>query len=54
MVCTGVVSLLAGFLSVPPVLGLGTIVDVAILAGGLVVATARARTPRPSDSPGNP
>ena len=33
---TGIISFFIGFLSIPPILGLGTAVDVGILAGGLV------------------
>ncbi len=47
-VATGMVSLLTGALAIPPVLGLGALVDLAILAGGLVlpaVASWRARQP---------
>jgi len=47
---TGIVSALTGALAIPPVLGIGTIVDVAILAVGLAVAgvvAVRARPPLP-------
>ena len=40
---TGIVSLLTGLLSIPPVLGPGTLVDSGILVAGLAVALNRAR-----------
>jgi hypothetical protein len=41
---TGIVSLLTGQLSMPPLAGVGTAVDLAILLMGVVVALFRART----------
>ena len=38
---TGVVSFLTGLLSIPPLLGIGTAVDVAILISGLAVVAFR-------------
>jgi len=40
---TGVASLLTGLLAIPPLLGLGTAVDVAILLAGLAISVRRAR-----------
>ncbi len=40
---TGVLSLLTGFPSIPPIIGEGTAVDVTILGAGLTVALVRAR-----------
>src|SRR5437867_2675315 len=40
---TGVVSFFTGLLAIPPLLGTGTIVDVAILAAGVTIAVLRAR-----------
>jgi hypothetical protein len=40
---TGVLSLLTGFPSIPPIIGEGTAVDVTILGAGLTVALLRAR-----------
>ena len=42
--CTGIVSLLTGWLRVPPLLGVGMAVDLAILLAGIVVAVLRVRT----------
>jgi len=39
---TGIASYITGQLSIPPVLGLGTAVDMGILVAGLVVMLARA------------
>ncbi len=39
---TGIVSLLTGLLSIQPMAGTGTAVDLAILIGGLVVTLCRA------------
>ncbi len=47
---TGVVSLLTGLLSIPPVLGPGTAVDLAILAAGLAMAAYRGVRARAPDS----
>ena len=44
---TGVVSLVTGFLSIPPVFGIGTAVDSAILVAGLAVAVYRRAGARP-------
>jgi len=41
---TGIISFFIGFLSIPPILGLGSLVDGAILTGGLAVATVRLRS----------
>jgi len=38
---TGIVSLLTGQLSMPPIIGLGTGVDLTILLGGLLFLTLR-------------
>ena len=51
---TGVVSYVTGLLSIPPLLGLGTLVDLAVLVAGLALAGARAARrgrvpPPPSD-----
>jgi hypothetical protein len=43
---TGVVSFLTGQLSIPPPIGVGTVVDVTILVAGLLVALSRARKTR--------
>lgn len=43
---TGVVSLLTGQLSIPPLLGIGTSVDMVILMAGLGVGVLRALTPK--------
>ena len=40
---TGLVSLFTGWLSIPPVLGIGTAVDLAILVVGAVLASVRVR-----------
>ena len=50
---TGIVSLFTGSLAIPPVLGLGTVVDVAILVAGLAVGLLRVRLagPRAETSP---
>lgn len=40
-IATGVTSLLTSQLSMPPLFGVGTIIDVAILAAGIVVAINR-------------
>ncbi len=40
---TGIVSLFTGMLAIPPLLGLGMVVDVAILAAGLIIFILRAR-----------
>ncbi len=45
---TGVVSLLTGLLSIPPVLGAGTAVDVGILAAGVSVSVVRVRRRHPA------
>jgi PKD repeat protein len=45
---TGVVSLLTGWLSIPPAVGIGTIVDLIILLAGLGVAILRALKAKPS------
>jgi hypothetical protein len=49
---TGIISLLTGLLSVPPLLGAGTAIDLAILVAGIVVAYYRIRktAPRNIDS----
>jgi hypothetical protein len=47
---TGVVSLLTGELSIPPVVGVGTAIELAILVSGLVAACWRALGVR---GPGN-
>jgi len=39
---TGVVSLLTGLLSIPPLLGVGTAIDLAVLTAGLAVSLYRA------------
>jgi hypothetical protein len=44
---TGIVSLLTGWLSIPPILGLGTAVDVAILVAGVGVLVRRVRKGTP-------
>jgi hypothetical protein len=44
-VVTGIVSAVTGLLSIPPVLGAGTAVDVGILAVGVIVALWRGRPP---------
>ncbi len=49
---TGVVSLLTGLLSIPPILGAGTIVDLSILTVGLVVTFLRGRKHRSSRASG--
>jgi len=49
---TGIVSLLTGELSMPPLLGMGTAVDVSILVMGLVVATVRMTEKHPSKARG--
>jgi len=49
-VATGVVSLFTGLLSIPPVLGIGTAVDSAILVAGLAVAVYRGVKARPPDT----
>ena len=57
---TGVVSYLTGLLAIPPLLGLGTLVDLGILVAGIAVAGARAarreRVPPPpgDDAPAPP
>jgi len=38
---TGVVSLLTGLLSIPPLLGAGTAIDLAILTAGLAISLLR-------------
>lgn len=50
-VATGVISFVSGQLSIPPVLGLGTAVDVAILAAGLAVSVARLMKAKPVHPP---
>ncbi len=40
---TGVVALLTGLLAIPPLLGIGTAVDLTILVAGTVVAVYRVR-----------
>ena len=40
---TGVASLLTGWLSIPPILGVGTVVDVGILVAGVAVLVRRVR-----------
>jgi hypothetical protein len=40
---TGIVSHLYGVLTIPPILGLGTVVDLGILLGGILVLLARPR-----------
>jgi hypothetical protein len=45
---TGVVSLLTGWLSIPPAIGVGTVVDLIILLAGLGVAILRALKAKPS------
>jgi len=47
---TGVVSLTTGQLSIPPAIGLGIAVDVAILLTGLLVLVARALKAREKES----
>ena len=44
---TGIVSLLTGWLSIPPILGLGTAVDVAILVAGVAILARRVRKRTP-------
>jgi len=44
---TGVLSLLTGHLSIPPVVGAGTAVDVAILVSGLLITVLRAVLTKP-------
>ncbi len=41
-IATGVFSLLTGHLSIPPIIGVGTVVDLAILTAGLALAALRA------------
>ena len=38
---TGVISLLTGHLSIPPILGTGTVIDSTIFLGGIVIALSR-------------
>ena len=45
---TGIVSFLTGLLSIPPSVGIGTAMDMAILLAGLVVGIARALMTEPS------
>ena len=45
-VATGVVSFATGLLSIPPVIGIGTAVDVGILVAGVAVAVGRLRVVR--------
>lgn len=45
---TGVVSLLTGLLAIPPLLGMGTAVDLAMLVAGIVVSAYRVRKRKPS------
>jgi len=47
---TGVVSFLTGQLSIPPVVGVGTAVDLAILLVGIVVAVLRTVRNTPSEA----
>ncbi len=47
-VATGVVSLVTGFLSIPPLVGPGTAVDLTILIAGVLVSSYRARRGTPS------
>ncbi|HEV8594808.1 MAG TPA: CARDB domain-containing protein [Thermoplasmata archaeon] len=49
---TGLVSALTGALAIPPLLGLGTLVDVAILAAGLVITVLLNRRARRKAGPG--
>jgi hypothetical protein len=42
---TGIVSLLTGQLSIPPLIGVGTVVDLSILITGICVVLLRARRP---------
>jgi hypothetical protein len=42
---TGVVSLLTGQLSIPPLIGVGTVVVLSILIAGMCVVLLRARRP---------
>jgi len=53
---TGVLSFFTGWLSIPPVLGLGTAVDLAILLSGLAVGGFRGVMTRTSSkrAPGRP
>jgi len=44
---TGVLSHLSGFLSIPPIIGAGTAVDVGILVAGLAVSVNRVRRAKP-------
>ena len=47
---TGVISCVTGWLAIPPVVGLGFAVDLAILIGGLVILVRRAKSRAPSRS----
>lgn len=49
---TGVLSLAVGEFSIPPMIGLGTAVDAAILLAGLVASIVRALKTRESKSEG--
>jgi len=44
---TGIVSFLTGLLSIPPVLGVGTALDLTILVAGIWVSTSRVRKGKP-------
>jgi len=46
---TGVVSFVTGWLSIPPILGLGTVVDAGILLAGVAVLVNRVRQRKPSE-----
>ncbi len=48
---TGVVSLLTGLLAIPPLVGWGTAVDVAVLVAGVSVGLLRARNVRRTEPP---
>ncbi len=47
-VATGIVSLITGQLSIPPIMGIGTAIDSTILILGLVVATLRILKSQPN------
>lgn len=50
---TGILSYFTGLLSIPPLLGIGTVVDGGILAAGVTVAVLRGRSRNVSTSPGS-
>jgi len=45
---TGIISLATGVLTIPPLIGIGTGVDLAILLAGMVVAVLRLRGEAPT------